>query len=449
MPAPMPAPQMAAPPMPAAAPRLDAAGPTLAAALASLLLIAAIAVWAQVTMISGAVIAPGQVVVRGKPKLVQSLDGGIVAAIGVANGDVVAGGALLMRLDPTLLEVTRDIARNRLAAALALAARLRAEQMGATELSFTYPDLPFAALDRADTAREEEGQRQIFAARAELLKGRRDQLAEQRRKLEVQAEGLEGLIAAKAAQLALLGRERANVQRLYERSLARQGQLLDLQRAEADLLGQLSGYRSDLAATRLAARDAELAVVQGEREFKEQVVTDLRLATTEAEELVLQIVNLGTQLDRVDIRAPSPGVVHELQATTVGGVVAPGAVLLQILPVDDGMAFEFRLDPRAVNRVQAGQPAQVVFPAFDQRITPKLNGTVAAVSPAAIADPASGQSYYRVELEIAADEIARLGPGALLPGMPLEAFLQTGERSVLGYLLDPLSAQIDRAFREI
>jgi HlyD family secretion protein len=141
-------------------------------------------------------------------------------------------------------------------------------------------------------------------------------------------------------------------------------------------------------------------------------------------------------------------VVHELAVTTVGGVVAPGAVLLQILPIDDGLSFEFRLDPRLINRVQVGQRAQVVFPAFDQRTTPKLHATVSAISPATITDPGSGQSFYRVELDIPPAEIARLGDVALLPGMPVEAFLQTGDRSVLDYLLHPLSAQIDRAFRE-
>jgi HlyD family secretion protein len=281
-----------------------------------------------------------------------------------------------------------------------------------------------------------------------VLKGRRDQLAEQLRQFDVQADGLQGLIAAKEEQLALVGRERATMQQLFDQGLAREGQLLDLQRAEADLLGQLSGHRSDLSRMQLAGRDAELAVVQGEREFKEQVVTELRAATTEAEELILEIVNLDRQLERIDIRAPARGVVHEMQVTTVGGVVAPGAVLLQVLPIDEGVAFEFRLDPRSVNRVQAGQPAQVVFPAFDQRVTPKLNGTVTAISPAAITDPATGQNYYRVELEIPPDELARLGEGTLLPGMPVEAFLQTGDRSVLDYLLHPLSAQIDRAFRE-
>jgi HlyD family secretion protein len=143
-------------------PRLDAAAPTVMAALAALLLIVVLAVWAQVTLIGGAVIAQGQVVVRGHPKLVQSLDGGIVEAIKVENGQVVAQDALLLRLDPTLLQVTQDIARNRLAAALALAARLRAEQLDLDELSFTYPDLPVTPLD---TAPDEEGQRQIFAPR--------------------------------------------------------------------------------------------------------------------------------------------------------------------------------------------------------------------------------------------------------------------------------------------
>lgn len=442
---------MAAAPVPAARQRppqvlrSDLGTATVAGAVASIALLGALVFWAWVTPIGGAVIAQGQAVVRGNAKLVQSLDGGLVKAIYAENGDQVAEGQVVLSLDPTLLQANLDIALNRLAAALARAARLQSEQVGLAEPAFTYDRLPFAL---PDMMREEEGQRRIFAARAEVMTGRRAQLAERLAQLGSQRTGLDGLIASKQNQLALIGRELANVRALYDQGLARESQLLDLQRGEAELLGQLAGHRSELAQLAMAGRDAELEVVQAERSFREQVVTELRETRTEAEELVLEIISLLRQLDRIEVRAPVAGVVHEMQASTVGGVIAPGAVILQVVPLAEGVVFEARVDPRQIDQVHTGQTAHVVFPAFDQRTTPRLAGQVGWVSPTAITDPATGQTYYRIELSIPPGELARLGNARPIPGMPVEAFLETTDRSVLDYLLLPLQAQIARAFRE-
>ncbi len=362
---------------------------TLVGSLASILLFGSLMLWAWVTPIGGAVIAQGQAVVRGKAKLVQSLDGGIVATINAKDGDQVVEGQVLLRLDPTLLQARLSIARNRLAAALARAARLESEQVGQSDPSFLYEEMPFPL---PDTAREEEGQRRIFSARAEVVTGRRAQLAETVAQLDNQRTGLEGLITSLENQLALNERELSSVRKLYDQGLARESQLLERQRTEAELLGQLARHRSDLAQLSMSARDAELQVIQAERSFREDVVTELREARTEAESLVPEIISLIRQLDRIDVRAPASGVVHEMQASTVGGVVAPGAVILQVVPVAEGVVFEARVEPQEIDRVHSGQVAQVVLPAFDQNTTPRLAGQVGWVSPAAITDPARASS---------------------------------------------------------
>lgn len=418
--------------------------------LGSLALLVMLVAWAQFTLIGGAVIAPGQAVVRGKPKVVQSLDGGIVEQIDVANGDHVQQGDLLMRLDPTLLQVNLDISRTRLAESLALKARLTAEQLDEPvpqfdRAGFAWPALPFAM---PDTTIPMAVQRQIFEARRALLVGQREQLGEKVLQFGHQIDGVKGMIAAQEEQLGLLERELGNIRKLYEDGLTRESQMLELQRQRAAMMGEIAENRAEIARISNAIRDAELEVVQQERQFKEKVVTDLGDATREAEELVLEIVTTTKQLGRIDIRAPASGIIHEMQVTTVGGVAAPGATILQVIPTDEALDFELRLDPKYVDQVHVGQKSQVVFPSFDPRTTPRVDGHVTAISPTSIVDQSTGQSFYRLELTIPPEEIARLGDVVFTPGMPVEAFLETGNRSALSYLLHPLASQLNRAFRE-
>lgn len=413
--------------------------------IASLALMGIFLAWAQFTQISSAVIAPGQIIVPGKPRVVQSLDGGMVAEIAVANGDRVSAGQVLMRLDPTLIQVKLDMARNRLAAALALRSRLEAEQAGLPDPVFAPEPLPFPL---PDTTQAEAGQHQIFAARAALRDGRTQQLVEQVAQLGNQIIGVEAQITAGQQQLAILEGELANAETLSAKGMIRKTELLDLQSRRAGLAGDIAGNQSEKARLHNAIRDTELQAGQAESSFHEAVATELRTTTTEIEELVLEIVTLSEQLDRVDIRAPSDGMVHEVQMTTPGGVVAPGAVIMQIVPQTGPVEFEMRMPAKDLERVHVGQPAHLVFSGLDQRTTPRLDAQVATVSPDAITDPQTGQSYYRLTLSVAPDQIARLGEVAVLPGMPVDAYLQTGDRSVMSYLLAPMTHQLMLAFRE-
>jgi HlyD family secretion protein len=406
--------------------------------------------WAMFTIISGAVMAMGQVSVSDKPKTVQTLDGGVLAEIAVRNGDVVRKGEVLARLDPTLLQINLDIAQNRLTAALALYARLEAEQNGAPAVVFEYSKLPASiATLGLDTGHAETGQRNIFAARAQMLQGGQDRLVSALKDLDNQVTGITGQIEALEAQLALLDKDVSNVRNLLAKGLARQDRLTDLQRMQASLMGDLAARRADLARLGNSRREVELTTLQEERRFHEEVVTDLREVTTEIEELVLQIVTHRAQLERVDIRAPADGIVHELQVTTLGGVMAPGGTLLDIVPQDTGFDFELRVDPRSINQVKEEQVAQVVLSAFDPQTTPQLEGRVRAISPEVVEDRQTGQSFYRVSVDVPLEQLARLPETAvLIPGMPVEAYLQTSDRTVLSYLTAPLRDHLRRAFRE-
>ena len=423
--------------------------PLRLAALGAVALLATLVAWAALTPLTGAVIARGQVVVPGENRRLQHLDGGIVSAIHVRNGQQVQAGEVLIELDRTLLQTNLGIARSRLAEALALQGRLRAEQQGlpGIDLAALHATAPAAWLSEADLAPALAGQGQIMAARSELLQGQHEQLSERIAQLRNQAEGLRGQLEAQRARLAYVEENLANVERLSTQGLVPRNQLLDLQGQRAELQGQIAQAGSDLASVSNGIRDAEVTLVQADRQFQEEVATDLREASAQIEELVPQIVTYAAQLDRVELRAPVAGIVHELSVSTVGGVVAPGETVLQIVPTSDAVEFELRLDPASVDQVHPGQDARLKLTAFDPRRTPEIFGSVAEVSPATVTDPRSGQSYYRLRVAVPPAEMARLQERPV-PGMPVEAFLATGERSALSWLVKPLIDHLGRAFRE-
>lgn len=413
--------------------------------LASLLLLGSVFAWMWFTQITSAVIAPGQVVVRGQPKQVQSLDGGVIERIFVVDGDVVNKGDVLLRLDPSLLEINLDMYRNRLAEVAAREARLEAEYQEIEEPVFKVAD---AYLDGIDMTRHYIGQTEVLKARREVLNGRKEQLAERILQFGNQISGVEALINAKEEQLAFIAKELENVRNLNAQGLARESEMLSLQRNESALLGEIAEYRSELARIHNSIRDTELEMLQSDREFKEQVVTELRETTAQREELVLQIVTVQKQLERIDILAPTHGIVHQMQTSTEGGVLAPEVTIAEIVPLSEGVEFKLRVDPRSIDQVFVGQTARVVFPAFNMRTTPELFGSVSGVAPSSVQDPATGESYFQIDLTLPAEQLALLGEVTLIPGMPVEAFLQSGGRSVFIYLTEPLVQQIKRAFRE-
>ncbi len=420
------------------------------AMLASLALFLVLILWAAQTPISGAAIVEGKTVVRGQPRDLQHLDGGIVTAINVRNGDLVREGEVLMELDPTLLKVNLDIARSRLAEDLAKKARLTAEQRraGVPDVAAVAAMAEAAHLGQADLTGPVAGQAQIMAARAEVLKGQRDQLTEKTAQFDNQAAGLDAVIASQQEQLGYLDRDIANMEKLAASGLLREGQLLDAKRNRAELLGQIASYRSDRAGIANSVRDAEIGVAQGERQFREQVATDLGEVTAGIGELVLQIVTTRKQLDRVEIRAPVTGIVHELKITTLGGVIPAGQTVGQIVPTGEGMEFEMQLPARSADSAHPGQVARLKLTALDPQRTPELKGTVSRISPTSIMDEQTRQSFYRVEITVPPEELARLGDEILLPGMPVEGFLETGQRSALDWLVQPLANHMRGAFRE-
>jgi len=429
----------------AARPRIGLSAAAVGGCLAAVALLLLVTAWAALTPIKGAVIASGVTVVHGKPRAVESVDGGLVAEISVADGDWVRAGEVLLRLDPTLLRMNLDMYRTRLAETRAEIARLSAERAGDGPPQF---DTDTTHVEGVALGPIQRGQAEIFAARREVMVGRETRLHERIAQHRNRIAGVEGVIGARRDQLELVEQELADIRALHAAGLVRKGRMLELQRQRAKLLGGIAEQESELAGIRNAIQDARLEMQQSEREQREQVVTDLRAAMKTRKELVLQIVTARKQLDRVAIRAPVDGVVHEMQVSNAGAVVPSGKTILQVIPVADGVDFEVRVPPVAIDRVARGQRAKVVFPVFDAQTTPEIFGTVSDISPDSVTDPATQQRFYRVSLAIPPGELARLGDRAILPGMPVEAFLQTGSRTVLSYLTRPLMDQLRQTFRE-
>jgi HlyD family secretion protein len=434
-----------APQLPAVPPALPQSGDAWAAsdpwiARGRRVLWALIAVFALFGLIgiSGAVVATGTVSVEGNYKTVQHLEGGIVSQILVKNGDRVGEGDPILRLDDAQVRASLGIARGRLSDAFIQQARLEAERDA--KRSFTLPSR--LLLDPADpqVARMLDAQRTLFAARQISRQGEMQVLSQRVEQISNDIGGIERQLIARTREFELNERELKAVLPLFEKGFVNQQRLGPLQRDQARLDGELGRLKSDLARARAAQAEAELKLEQSEREFQSQVADELRKVQAQVTEFTEQRGALEDRLSRTLVRAPRAGRIHALAPTTVGGVIAPGSAIAQVIPEGERMVVEVRIQPQDIDKVRGGYPAAVKFPAFNANKTPRLEGMVTNVSPAQVNDPQqNGKPYFTAQIELSASEIARLGrEHPLVPGMPAEVYIETSSRSILSYIIKPL-----------
>lgn len=404
-------------------------------------------VWGSLAKIKGAVIAPGVVVVEGKPKILQHLDGGIVGEIFVKDGDVVKEGDIVMQLDPTMLGANEDLVNTRLRETMARVARLEAERD--SKPLITWPDDLIGAKDNPIVAAAMQGQERLFNARRIAATGQVDQLRQRVAQFKDQIDGLNSLISSKNNQ-AMKIREEAEAKRvLVEKGWLAKPVILTLEREELRLQGDVANHQSEIARLRSSISETDLQILQLRRERQSEVLTELRQADTEASDFREQLTTASDQLRRIDVIAPVDGRVHNMTVTTVGGVVAPGQEIMQIIPADDRLIIEAQVDPADIDQVYIGQKTTVRLSAFNMRRTPEMNAIVLQSSADRIIDQVTGMPYYSVKIEIPPSELARLPSHlTLLPGMPAESFMQTESRSVLSYILKPATDAMDHTFRE-
>lgn len=410
-------------------------------------LVAGFAAWSFFAPLQGAVIAPGTVVVEGKPKTLQHLDGGIVEEILVRDGDNVKAGDVVIRLEATSLSANRNLLQNRLNEAKALKARLRAERNGDQRIDWTSI---FSKTDKSpNLAILINDQTKLFTAREQGFYGEISQLRKRVQQSENQISGFTSQVSANQRQLVLVQKELVGLRPLLQKGFVSQTRVSTLERDQAALEGQIASLQSDIARTRTVIGETEIAILQVTRSRQEAVLTELRTIESQISDLEEQLITARDQVGRIDVIAPVSGRVHNMTITTIGGVVTPANPIMDIIPDTDRLIVESQVEPASIDQIYFGQPTTVRLSAFNQRTTPELNGMVMAVSANTTQDPVTGFPFYTVRIEIPADELARLREGlVLVPGMPAEAFMQTDKRSAINYLLKPATDQLSRAFRE-
>lgn len=403
--------------------------------------------WAAFTELSGAVIAGGTVVVETSAKRVQHHEGGIVAEISAVNDDYVEAGQVLLKLDDTALKAGLAIVNTQLNESLAIEARLAAEIAGEDEIAFPAELLTNAGdpqVERILTA-----QRDALRARREVRLGSIAQLTEQVRQLNSQRSGLALQKTSIEEQVAVVNSEYERLTGLLKDNLVDRGRVNDLIRQQAQLTGQLGSADASLDQTTATVAEREVMIRQIDSEFLSRALDDLQVLRQKIGELTQQKIASEDRLRRVVLVAPQAGVVHESIVHTVGGVVAPGETLMMVVPTQDRLVIEVRLNPLDVDKVSVGQKVIIRIPGLNARLTPDLPARVMQVAPDLTRDQQTGISYFQARVILDDDAISLLPAGeTLMPGMPAEAYIQTGNRTVLTYLLEPLEEQFRRAMRE-
>jgi len=402
--------------------------------------------WASTAQISGALIAPGSVVVDSNVKKVQHPTGGVVGELRARDGDLVKAGDVVVRLDDTVTKASLAIVVKTLDGLWARAARLQAEQQGVD--SIVFPPMLLTRADDPDVKNIMASETKLFEVRTYGRTGQKAQLRERVTQLNEEIGGLTAQEKAKEKEIALVEKELVGVRSLYEQHLVQLSRLTVLERDAARLAGERAQYIASRAQAKGKITETELQIIQIDKDVVSEVSKDLRETNDKIGEFVERKVTAEDQLRRVDIRAPQAGMVLQSSVHTVGGVITAGDAIMMIVPQADDLSVEAKVNPQDIDKLQIGQKTLLRLSAFNQRTTPELNGVVSRVSPDVTTEQRTGQSYYTIRVSMPPAEIARLGEVKLIPGMPVEAFVQTGDRTMLSYLIKPLSDQLMRSFRE-
>ncbi len=402
--------------------------------------------WASTTQFAGAVIAIGSVVVDSNTKKVQHLTGGIVGELRVHDGDRVSAGDVVVRLDDTVTRANLAIVKKGLDELVGRKARLESERDGRQTIKF--PDEMLARKSDPDVAHVMESESKLFELRRSARQGQKAQFRERIDQLQEEARGLVAQQGAKDQELGLIGRELAGVKELWAKNLIQLTRLTALEREQARLQGERGQLVASAAQIKGKIAETELQIIQVDQDLSSDVAKEMREIEAKIGEFVERKVTAEDQLKRIEIRAPQDGTVFQLATHTVGGVIAPGDTIMLIVPNADNLIVEAKVNPQDIDQLQLGQKAMLRFSAFNQRTTPEIAGAVARISADTTTEQRTGQSYYLVRVAMPPQEVARLGEVKLLPGMPVEAFIQTGERTVLSYLMKPLHDQFMRSFKE-
>ena len=400
--------------------------------------------WAALAPIDGAAYAPGEVKVESQNKSVQHLEGGIIAEILVGNGDLVDPGQPLINLDRTQPQSQLEIVRTQYTANLALLARLNAQRQEADRISWP------AELDAANPATREEmdAQIEIFEARKAALEGNIEVLEQRIGQLEKRVVGMQAMRESRIQLADSYEAELEDTRSLLEQGFSDQIRYRELERNYANFSGEAAELAANIASTEIQVGETRLQILQVQKDFRNEVAAELAETRTNLNDLAERIIALEDVVTRTVIRAPDSGYVTGMQIHTVGGVISPGMVIVDIVPEDDELVIEAQISPNDIDRVALNQNANIRFSAFGS-MTPTIFGEVINLSADSFQDQNTGLSYYTAEIKVSPEALADLGDDlVLMPGMPAEVFITTGERTFLQYLFKPFSNAVARSFRE-
>lgn len=402
--------------------------------------------WAATSRISGAVIAPGILVVDGNAKKVQHPSGGVVSELLVAEGLHVEAGETLARLDATVTRANLTAVSKKLNRYYARKARLQAERDGLKDVAI--PDELLQRLGRNGAEEVMLDERRLFEDRLASRDGQKDRLREQAAQYREQIGGLDLQQQAKTKEITLIGGELEGQRDLYKKGLTPLSRLNSLERDTARLEGERGQLIASIASAKEKIAEIELQLLQVDQQMRADVASELRDVGNEISETAEKEISAEDQLQRVEIKAPTSGTIHDLSIHTVGGVINPAETLMEIVPEDRVLTVEARIQPQDVDQLTVGQDTTLRLTAFNRNTTPELEGKLIRVSADLETDQKTGASFYRAAISIPPEQQARIRNLSLVPGMPAESFIRTGDRTVLSYFAKPITDHAARVFRE-
>lgn len=403
--------------------------------------------WSLLAPLGSAALAPGSVTVEGYRKTVQHLEGGIVKAIHVRDGDTISKGQVLIELDDTSSRAQLETLRGQLFSALAREARLIAERDGKSTV--IYP----ATLTKAADPRAHEDMRvqdQSFAVRKRSRAGEIEILKEQRQQLLAKIEGIKAQRTSRSSLSNSLNKELLDFRAMLKEGYIEKQKVNELERRLAEAEGDRGDFAANIATAQTQISEIELKILQIDKEFQREVIEELSKVQSELSELNEKTQWLDDTVTRTLIKAPESGMVLGLTVHTLGAVIPPGGHLLDIVPQQEKLIIEAQVSPIDIDRVHTGQSCEIRFSAFKSAKTPKVSGRLITLSADRLTDEQNKISYYlaRVEVDKAGLEELRKRGLILLPGMPAEVLINTGDRTFFEYLVQPLSNIFARSLIE-
>lgn len=406
-------------------------------------LIITVATWGTTAKLSGAVIANGRVVIEGNAKSIQHPTGGVVANILVQNGTHIKSGDIVAKLDDTQARAALGIITAQLDELMVRRARYAAIRDGKSVLTFAE-DITNSQNLKHILA----GERNLFHSKRRTTQGRKAQLVERIGQLKEEVKGLRLQHNAKGEQAELVREELKRLQRMYKRKLVPVTRVLAMKRDKSKIDGEFGSLKTTIARTHGRIAEVQLQILAIDQEEQADAQTMLRDIEAQISGLEQKKIAAEDELKRVDILAPQDGIVHDLKIHTVGGVIAPGHEVMKIIPTNRRQILEFTVSPADIDQLYTGQPATVRLSAFNQRTTPEIAGTVAHIGADLTQPRNSRDAFYTVRISINRPEDVIQTGKKLVPGMPVEAFIETSQQTALAYLLRPLTDQFAKALRE-